>query len=155
MSDVEGDESSSGFSRRRKIVVSIVIVVILVAAVGFVYPSYEQQVVSTTVVTGKISSVNASTPAGPVPGVAPGAVPALGAAPSTGAITYVTISVPSGSFTQILACGTSSYYAGQTVHVADQLLRSGQHQYVPDIACKGSVSAFKSLQITSTSTSST
>ena len=32
-----------------------------------------------------------------------------------------------------------------TVQVADQLLRSGAHQYAPDVSCKGAVSPFKAL----------
>ena len=158
MSDVESGEASSSFFTKRKLAVLVVIVLVVVGTAGFyVIPSYEQQVVSTTVVSGKITGINASIPAvAAVPGVAQGgAIPALGPKPTTGAITYVTISVSSGSFTQILACATSPYYSGQTVRVADQTLRNGQHQYVPDVACKGEVSPFRSLQITTTTSSST
>jgi hypothetical protein len=147
---------------KKKIIASIVVAAIVVATLGYYeYSSYENAVLDTTVISGKITGIEASGPGGagaPAPGLggAAAGAPAGGAKTSSaGGVSFITISVPSGSFTQELGCGTLPYFSGQTVQVADQTLRSGQHQYSPDIACKGDVSSFKSLHLTSTTTSST
>jgi hypothetical protein len=127
----------------KKAILAVFVVVVIVGAVGYYeYTGYEQQVVQTTVVMGKITGIQSS-------GIPKGANGA-----TTGA-TYVTIAVGSDSFSQLISCVTFPFFVGQSVQVADQLLRSGQHQYYPDIACRGQVSAFKSLHISQTSTTTT
>jgi hypothetical protein len=122
---------------------AVVVVVIIALSIGYYeYSGYEQTVISTTVVTGKITGLQSS------------AIPKGANGATTGA-TYVTIKVGNSTFNQLISCVTFPYFQGMTVTVADQLLRSGQHQYAPDIACKGQVSAFKSLHLSSTTTSST
>jgi hypothetical protein len=135
----------------KKVIASIVLVIVVVSVLGlYEFSVYEQGVVQTSVVMGTVTSVQASGPQ-----AAGGLFAAAGAkkAASSG-VSIITITVGSVSFTQVLGCGTLPAYNGETVQVADQLLRSGQHQYLPDIACKGSVSPFKSLHITSTSSTS-
>ena len=128
---------------KKKVVVSLVVVAIVVGSIGYYEISaFGQTPVQTTVLTGKITGIQSS-------GIPKGANGA-----TTGA-TYFTISLNSTSFSYLLPCVTFPYYSGMSVQVADQLLSNGQHQYLPDIACKGSVSPFKSLHLTQTSTSST
>jgi hypothetical protein len=143
---------------KKSIIGLIVFVLVVVAVIGYYEVSSQKgTLVSTNVVTGKITAVLVSgAPAGPgVPGVT-----LKTSTSSKAGVTLVTISTPSGSFTQILQCGTAPYYDGETVQVADQLFSSGQHQYSPDIACTGGVSPFKVLYphgytSTTSSTSST
>jgi hypothetical protein len=144
---------------KKKMIASIVVAALVVGILAYYeYSSYEGVVVQTTVVSGKITGIEASGPGGggvpsPAPGGAVAGAPAGGAkTTSAGGVSFITISVPGDSFTQELGCGTLPYFSGQTVQVADQLLQNGQHQYVADIACKGDVSAFKSLHLTSTTT---
>ncbi len=128
---------------KMNVVVSVILVLVIISAVGYYeYSMYEQTVVQTTVVMGKITGIQSS------------AIPKGANGATTGA-TYVTVSAGSASFSQLISCVTFPYYVGMSVQVADQLLRSGQHQYFADIACKGSVSPFKNLQLTQTSSSST
>jgi hypothetical protein len=129
-----------------RIVASVVVVALVVASVGYYeYSSYEGTVLSTTVVTGKITNMQGT----PIPTPSPGTTTQSGA-------TLVTISVGSDSFTQIVPCSpVRGYTFGQTLKVADQILRSGEHQYVPDIACRGSQSPFASLHLSTTTSSST
>jgi len=129
-----------------------VLIVVLVAGLGYYeFNSYEGAVVSTVVTTGKITNVQASGAGGggvqaPVAGAA-GAGGKAAATTSSGGISFVTIQVGSNSFTQILSCGTLPYYSGMSVKVADQTLRSGSHNYVPDVACKGSPTPFSLLHL--------
>lgn len=156
------ETESSVVTMKKRIIASIVVAALVVGVLAYYeYSSYEGAVLQTTVVSGKITGIEASGPGGggvpaPAPGGAVAGAPAGGAkTTSAGGVSFVTISVPGDSFTQELGCGTLPYFSGQTVQVADQLLRSGQHQYAPDIACKGDTSQFKSLHLTSTSTSTT
>jgi len=170
---------------KKKVIGSLVLVILVVSIVGYYeYSAYGSVVVSTTVVTGKITNDQASgsgLPGGAAGGLG-GIVGGLGggaqapkpASTTTRASTttksttstasglsFITIAVGTDSFTQILSCGTNAYYAGMTVQVADQLLRNGAHQYAPDVACKGAISPFKALyphgytSTTSTSTTTT
>jgi len=129
---------------KKRVIVSLVVVSLVVGSIGFYeYSAFAQTPVQTTVVTGKITGIQSS-------GIPKGANGA-----TTGA-SYFTISPDnSTSFSYLLPCVTFPYYSGMSVKVADQLLSSGAHQYLPDIACKGSVSVFKALHLTQTSTSST
>jgi hypothetical protein len=128
---------------KKRVLVSAVVVAMVFGSIGYYgYSAYGSTVVQTTVVTGKITGVQSS-------GIPKGANGA-----TTGA-SYFTISINSTSFSYLLPCVTFPYYSGMSVKVADQLMQSGQHQYLPDMACKGSVSAFKSLHLTTTSSSST
>jgi len=129
---------------KKKVVVSLVVVAIVVVSIGYYEISaFGQTPVQTKVLTGKITSIQSS-------GIPKGANGA-----TTGA-TYLTITLNSTtSFSYLIPCVTFPYYTGVSVQVADQLLANGQHQYVPDVACKGSVSPFKSLHLTQTTTSST
>lgn len=144
------------------VIAAVIVLLVVVSAVGYYeYSGYQQAVVQTSVVTGTITSIQAASAgtAGAVPGQAGGgALGQAGGAGVKGPITgseFVTISIGSVSFTQVLPCTTAPYRDGVTVRVADQLLRSGQHQYVADIACRGGVSPFASLHINQTSSSST
>jgi hypothetical protein len=152
-----GEESGSRFLRK-KVIIPVVLAVIIGVAGYYEISLYEQGVVQTSVVTGKITQVQLPT-SGPGAGAAkeignPGAIGVAAAGGGNYGLTYVTISVPSGSFTQTFSCSVLAYSVGQTVKVADQLLRSGQHVYSPDVACRGTVSAFQSLHITNTTSSS-
>lgn len=151
-----GEEPQSRLGRRKLIVSALVIVVILVSAY-YALSAYGGSVVQTTVVTGTITTVQlpSSTPgapaAGNLGGPAPTPVPAIGGSSS---LTYVVISVGSTSITQALACSSVRYTVGQTVKVADQLLRDGQHRYFPDVACRGQLSPFQSVSVSQTTNSS-
>ncbi|MDA4118612.1 MAG: hypothetical protein OK455_09740 [Thaumarchaeota archaeon] len=128
---------------KKSILASIVLVVVVVSIIGYYeYSTSEGGVVQTTVVSGKITSLQSS------------AIPA-GANGATSGATYVTITVGSTSFSQLISCVTFPYFVGMTIQVADQTLRSGQHHYSPDIACKGSVSPFKSLHLSQTTSTVT
>ena len=170
---------------KKKVIGSLVVVILVVSVVGYYeYTGYESVVVSTSVVTGKITNDQASGAGMPggaggiggivggIGGGAPKPATTTTTRPSTSTtsrsttstasgLSFITITVGTDSFTQILSCGTNAYYAGMSVQVADQLLRSGGHQYAADVACKGQVSAFKVLYphgytaTTSTSTSTT
>jgi len=121
----------------RRVIASIVFAVVGVSVVGYYESSrYEGNVVQTSVVTGKITGVQSTGAAG-------------------NGLSIVTVSVGSASFTQPMSCGTVPYYVGETVLVADQLLRSGQHQYSSDVACNGGVSPYQSLISAQTVSSST
>jgi hypothetical protein len=131
----------------KKAVVGLALVgVIAVAALGYVgYNYFEGAVVQTSVVTGNVTAVDSSSTqlagSGPVPN-----------------ISRVTVKVGSDSFDVVLSCSPAPYKVGQTVQVADQLLRGGQHQYSADVACRGGVSPFHTLypaQTNTTATSST
>ena len=152
-----GEESGSRFMGRKFIVSALLIIVLLVSAY-YVVSAYEDSVVQTTVVTGTIttiqlpsSSPGAAPAAGNLGGPAPLPVPAVG---GSSALTYVVISVGSTSITQILPCSSVQYKAGQTVKVADQQLRDGQQRYFPDVACRGQVSPFQSVNVSQTTNSS-
>ena len=118
----------------KKAVIGLVLVgVIAVAALGyFGYNYYEGAVVQTSVIPGKVTVVDSSSTqlagSGPVPN-----------------ISRVTVTVGSDSFDVVLSCSPAPYKVGQTVQVADQLLRGGQHQYSADVACRGDVSPFRSI----------
>jgi hypothetical protein len=118
-----------------KRVVALVVVVTLVAASisYYEYSSYESTVLQTTVVMGVITNIAGSLPS------SPGSTAVSGES-------LVTISIGSDSFQRIVPCSPLpiGYNIGTTIQVADQLLRSGQHQYYPDIACKGGASPFNS-----------
>jgi hypothetical protein len=120
----------------RRVLISVVVVALVVASVGYYeYSSYEQTVLQTSVVTGKISNIQGT----PIPLPTPGKS-------ATGGASLVTVSIGSISFVQIMPCSpVKGAFVGETVQVADQLLRSGQHQYAPDIACSGSASPFRSV----------
>lgn len=153
-----------------KVIISLVVVALLVISVGYYeYSSYEQTAVQTTVVTGKITNIMSSA-AGPGGLALPGAVAPPGAAPpgaapqapavktttSNAGVSIVTISVGSGNFSTLFQCSpVRGYSVGQTVKVADQLLRSGQHSYAPDVACPGTPSPFQSLHLAQTTASFT
>ncbi len=128
---------------RKRVIASIVVVALLVVSIGYYeFSVYEQTPIQTTVVMGKIAGFQSS------------AIP-KGANGATSGATFVTIKLNSTSFAQLIPCVTFPYYQGMSVQVADQTLRNGQHQYFPDVACKGGVSPFKSLHLTSTSSSTT
>jgi hypothetical protein len=151
-----GEEEPSSRIGNKKVLIPVILVVIIAGAAGYyLYTNYEQAVVQTSVVTGKITAVqaqgNAIGPGNAMQGGNPGG---LGGGAKSSGLTYVTITVGSTSFIESLPCTTAPYATGQSVQVADQLLRSGQHVYSPDVACRGAISAFKSLHIT-TSRSST
>lgn len=131
----------------KKAVIGLVLVgVIAVAALGYVgFNYYEGAVVQTSVVSGKVTAVSSSSAQAPGSGPVPN-------------ISRVTVAVGSGSFDVVLSCSPAPYRVGQTVQVADQLTRGGQHQYSADVACRGDVSAFRSIypsQATSTSSTQT
>ena len=151
------EEPRSGLRGRKFILSAIVIVVVLVSAY-YAVSAYGGSVVQTTVVTGTITTVQlpsstpgAAPPAGNLGGPAPTPVPGLGGSSS---LTYVVISVGSTSITQALACSSVRYTVGQTVKVADQLLRDGQHRYFPDVACRGQLSPFQGVNVSQTTNSS-
>jgi len=129
---------------RKRVIASVVVVALVAVSVGYYeFTAYESGVVSTTVVTGKIAGFQSSS------------IPA-GSNGATSGATFVTVRIGSNTtFAQLIQCVTFPYFAGMPVQVADQLLQSGQHQYVADIACRGQVSAFKSLHLGSTSTTTT
>jgi len=129
---------------KKKVAVSLVVVAIVVGSIGYYEISaFGQTPVQTSVLTGKITGIQSS-------GIPKGANGA-----TTGA-TYFTIALNSTtSFSYLMPCVTFPYYSGMSIPVADQLLSNGQHQYLPDLACKGSVSPYKALHLTQTSTSST
>ncbi len=133
-------EAPPRFSRK-KVLATIAIVVAISAFAYYEYSAYEGAIVQTSVVTGKVTAVNnsSSAPAGP------GLVPSMSS---------VTVTIGSSSVSQFLLCSPAPYRVGQSVQVADQLLRSGQHQYAPDVACRGAVSPFKSVMAKTTTTSS-
>ena len=124
----------------------IILAVVVVASVGYVsFNAVEGGVVQTSTVMGKVSAVTSSSTqaagSGPVPN-----------------ISRVTVTVGSDTFDQVLACSPAPYRVGQTVLVADQLLGSGQHQYSPDVACRGDVSPYRMIypaQTTSTTSTHT
>jgi hypothetical protein len=156
----EGDRGEESGSRiiRKKVIIPVVLAVIIAVAGYYGISAYEQSVVQTSVVTGKITLVELPT-SGPGAGAAaqmgnPGAIGVAAAGGGRYGFAYVTISVPSGSFIHALTCSSLPYAVGQSVRVADQLLRNGQHQYAPDIACRGTVSPFASLHLTTTTTTS-
>jgi hypothetical protein len=137
---------SEGFVRDhlKLVVVLAVIAVIVIGYAGYLgVSSYEGAVVSTSVTTGKVTNIQSSSSV-----ISSGnqVVPP---------VTRVTITVGSTSFDAVLSCSSTSYRVGNTVKVADQLLRSGAHQYAPDVACKGDVSPFQALYPSSTTSSST
>jgi hypothetical protein len=151
------EESRSRFMGKKFIISALVVIVLLVSAY-YVVSAYGGSVVQTTVVTGTIATVQ-------LPSSAPGAAPAAGnlggpAAPPVPAVgggstlTYVVISVGSTSITQALPCSNVHYTVGQTVKVADQQLRDGQHRYFPDVACRGQISPFQSVSVSQTTNSS-
>lgn len=131
---------------RKRAVAAIVVVALVVASIGFYeYSAYESTALDTTVVTGKITNIQGT----PVPTPQPGVTATSGAS-------LVTIKVGSDSFQQIVPCSPiRGYNVGDSIQVADQLLRSGAHQFAPDIACRGGVSPFRAIYphgYTSTST---
>lgn len=151
------DESRSRFMGKRFIVSALAVLVLLVSAY-YAVSAYGESVVQTTVDTGTIATIQlptsapgAAPAAGNLGGPAPPPVPALG---GSSALTYVVISVGSASITQTLPCSTVHYTVGQTVKVADQQLRDGQHRYFPDVACRGQLSPFQSVNISQTTNSS-
>jgi hypothetical protein len=128
---------------KKTVALSLVVVALVVVSIGYYeYTAYAQTPVQTTVVTGKITGIQSS------------GIP-KGANGATAGATYFTISLNSTSFSYLMPCVTFPYYSGMSIKVADQLLSSGAHQYLPDLACKGSVSPFKALHLTQTTTSST
>jgi len=134
---------------------------VAVSVVGsYEYSTYEGAVVKTTVVSGKITNYQVTNSAGGGAVIGGGLAGAAGGQPgavkvgangvkttSTAGSALITIQVGSTSFSIIIGCISSPYYAGMTIQVADELLRSGSHQYVPNIACKGSVLPFTSMHI--------
>jgi hypothetical protein len=151
------EDSRSRFMGKKFIASALVVIVLLVSAY-FVVSFYGGSVVQTTVVTGTITTIQlpssapgAAPAAGNLGGPAPAAVPALG---GSSTLTYVVISVGSTSITQALPCNNVQYTVGQTVKVADQQLRDGQHRYFPDVACRGQLSPFRSVNVSQTTNSS-
>jgi len=151
------EESRSRFVGKKFIVSGLLVVVLLVSAY-YVVSAYEASVVQTTVVAGTITTIQlpssapgAAPAAGNLGGPAPLPVPAVG---GSSALTYVVISVGSASITQVLPCSSVHYTVGQTVKVADQQLRDGQHRYFPDVACRGQSSPFQSVKVSQTTNSS-
>jgi hypothetical protein len=151
------EESRSRFMGRKFIVSALVVIVLLVSAY-YAVSAYEGSVVQTTVVTGTITTIQlpssapgAAPAAGNLGGPAPLPVPAVG---GSSTLTYVVISVGSASITQVLPCSSVHYTVGQTVKVADQQLRDGQHRYFPDVACRGQASPFQSVKVSQTTSSS-
>ncbi len=142
----------------KKFIVSALVVIVLLVSAYYAVSAYGESVVQTTVVTGTITTIQlpSSTPgaapaAGNLGGPAPLPVPALG---GSSTLTYVVISVGSTSITQVLPCTSVHYAVGQTVKVADQQLRDGQHRYFPDVACRGQPSPFQSVNVSQTTNSS-
>jgi len=144
----------------KRVIASVVLAIVILSVGYYGFSGYEQGVVQTSVVTGMVTGVQ-STGGTIGPGVAQqnGNLANIAAAQAGGGgeygLSYLTISVGSESFTQTLRCGVSPYYGGETVQVADQLLRNGQHRYFPDTACSGAVSPFQSLHLSQTNSSST
>jgi hypothetical protein len=151
------EESRSRFMGKKFIVSALVVIVLLVSAY-YAVSAYEDSVVQTTVVTGKISTIQlpssspgAAPAGGNLGGPAPLPVPAVG---GSSTLTYVVISVGSTSITQVLPCSNVQYVVGQTVKVADQQLRDGQQRYFPDVACRGQPSPFQSVKVPQATNSS-
>ena len=151
------EESRSRF-RGKKFIFSALVVIVLLVSAYYVVSVYGESVVQTTVVIGTITTVQlpssspgAAPAAGNLGGPAPLPVPAVGGSSS---LTYVVISVGSTSITQALPCSSVHYAVGQTVKVADQLLRDGQQRYFPDVACRGQLSPFQSVNVSQTTNSS-
>jgi hypothetical protein len=121
---------------KKRVIASVVVVALVVASIGYYeYSSYESAVLQTSVVMGNIKNIVGTAIPTPTPGVT-----------TTSGSALVTISIGSVSFDQIVPCSpVKGYNIGDKIQVADQLLRSGQHQYSPDIACKGSMSPFRTI----------
>jgi hypothetical protein len=152
-----GEESRSRFMGK-KFIVSALVVIVVLASAYYVVSANGGSVVQTTVVTGTITTIQlpssgagAAPAAGGLGGPAPAAVPAVGGGST---LTYVVISVGPTSITQALPCSNIQYTVGQTVKVADQQLRDGQHRYFPDVACRGQLSPFRSVDVSQTTNSS-
>ena len=150
-----GDESSQESpsenpKRSRWVLVSVVVVALLAVSIAYYeYSAYGHTVISTTIVSGTITKIVTTSP----PSTNNYLAGIGGSAASAGA-SLVTISVGKVSFTQVVPCSpVSGYTVGQTLQVADQLLRSGAHSYAPDVGCKGSLSPFEALHLTQTATS--
>ncbi len=144
---------------RKKVIIPVVLIIVVALGGYYGISTYEQAVVQTSVVTGSITQVQLPT-SGPGAGAAgdmgnPGLQGVAAAGGGSYGFTYISISVPSGTFVQTLTCTALPYSVGQTVMVADQLLRNGQHVYTPDVACRGQVSPFMSLHLSTTTSSST
>lgn len=146
--------------------IGLVVLVVIVVGIGGYYEitQYNSGVVSTTVVNGQITGIvlsNANAGAGGVLANALGQAAGGGVvkAQSTSGASLITISVGSVSFEQIIACNKSTYYNGETVQVADELLKGGGHTYIANIACTGGVLPFHTMNLstatTVTSTTST
>jgi len=130
---------------KKRLIIPIVLVVLVVGAAGaYEYLTAPPGVVSTSMTTGKITGIDSS------------AIPKGANGQTTGA-TYLSIRVTSTNATisQLITCVQFPYYVGMQVRVADQKLTNGEHQYLPDVACKGQVSPFVSYTRSAASTSST
>lgn len=140
--DATSDEPMRGVNR--KLIAVVVVVAILAISVGYYgYSSYEDAVIQTTIMRGTITGFQSS------------GVP-NGANPNTAGATYVSIKTQGNvTFSQLIGCSTTPFHVGTSVRLADQLLRSGQHNYIADIACKNQISEFSSLHLDRSTTTVT
>src|SRR5690242_16161001 len=105
--DYGSQEETTSRMGNKKVLIPVVLVVIIAVAAGYYfYTNYEQAVVQTSVVSGKITAVqtqgNAIGPGNAMQGGNPGGLGAGGA--KSAGLTYVTITVGSSSFIESLPC---------------------------------------------------